>query len=211
MMELMTSAQWGAWIQGFGMCLGLIVAIGAQNAFLLGQAVRREHHYSVAALCFVFDVLLIGLGVGGAGGLVSSYPVAASVATWAGAAFVFWYGLGSLRSALRGGSLHADRQQGLSLRRALLITTVVTLLNPQAWLDTVVLIGSLSGTFEGQARWAFGIGAISASAVWFCLLSAGGAKLAPLFRRPISWRVLDGMVCIVMWGIAFTLVRGQLV
>ncbi|MGE4469980.1 MAG: LysE/ArgO family amino acid transporter [Desulfovibrio sp.] len=205
-----TSAQWGAWLQGFGMCGGLIVAIGAQNAFLLGQAVRREHHYAVAALCLLFDVLLIGIGVAGAGGLVAMYPAAASVATWLGAGFVFWYGLGALRSAVRGGSLRAGREEGLSLKRALLITTVVTLLNPQAWLDTVVLIGSLSGTFEGGARWAFGVGAVSASAVWFLTLSAGGARLAPLFRRPGAWRVLDGTICLVMWGIAFSLVRGQL-
>jgi L-lysine exporter family protein LysE/ArgO len=199
-----------AMLQGFGMSAGLIVAIGAQNAFVLGQAVRREHHYPVAALCLLFDVLLIGLGVAGAGALVATHPALASAAAWGGAAFVFWYGLGSLRSALRGGSLRADGGAPLSLGRALLLTTGVTLLNPHAWLDTVVLLGSVSGTFQGEARWFFGLGAVAASALWFFTLSAGGARLAPLFRRPAAWRVLDGAICLIMWSIAFSLVRGEL-
>ncbi|MGE4292033.1 MAG: LysE/ArgO family amino acid transporter [Desulfovibrio sp.] len=199
-----------AMLQGFGMSAGLIVAIGAQNAFVLGQAVRREHHYAVAALCLFFDLLLIGLGVAGAGTLVAGHPLLASAAAWGGAAFVFWYGVGSLRSALRGGSLRADGGEPLSLGRALILTTGVTLLNPHAWLDTVVLLGSVSGTFEGQGRWLFGLGAVLASGLWFFTLSAGGARLAPFFRRPVAWRVLDGAVCLVMWSIAFSLVRGEL-
>lgn len=203
--------QTTAWLQGFGMSAGLIVAIGAQNAFVLTQAVKREHHYSVAGLCMLFDVLLIGLGVAGAGTLVASHPVLASVAAWGGAAFVFWYGIGSLRSALRGNSLRTETGDALTLGKALLLTTGVTLLNPHAWLDTVVLLGSVSGTFEGQSRWLFGLGAIMASASWFLLLSVGGARLAPLFRRQLAWRVLDGTIWLVMWSIAFTLVRGELV
>ena len=91
------------------------------------------------------------------------------------------------------------------------MTTGVTVLNPHAWLDTVVLLGSVSGTFEGQARWLFGLGAVAASVVWFTLLSLGGARLAPLFAKPASWRVLDAVIWLVMWSIAFGLVRGELV
>ncbi|MEF2145700.1 MAG: LysE/ArgO family amino acid transporter [Desulfovibrionaceae bacterium] len=198
-------------LQGFGMSAGLIVAIGAQNAFLLTQAVKREHHLPVAGLCIFFDALLISLGVLGAGTLVASHPTLASFAAWGGAAFVFVYGLGALRSALRGGSLKADNGTVLTLGKALLVTTGVTVLNPHAWLDTVVLLGSVSGTFEGQARWLFGLGAVAASVVWFTLLSLGGARLAPLFAKPASWRVLDAVIWLVMWSIAFGLVRGELV
>ncbi|ADU61083.1 MAG: LysE/ArgO family amino acid transporter [Pseudodesulfovibrio sp.] len=196
--------------QGFAMGGGLIVAIGAQNAFVLTQGVRRNHHLAVAGVCIVCDGLLIGLGVSGVGALVAASPSLGAAAAWAGAAFLAWYGLGALRAAIRGNTLAADTESGMSLERTLALTLAVTLLNPHVYLDTVVLMGSLSGRFEGLGRYVFGLGAVAASTVWFMALSLGGGLLAPLFRRPVTWRVLDSLVCLTMWTIAASLIRSTL-
>ncbi|MFH1913686.1 MAG: LysE/ArgO family amino acid transporter [Pseudomonadota bacterium] len=197
-------------IQGFAMGGGLIIAIGAQNAFVLTQAVRRNHTVPVVLVCILCDGLLIGLGVSGFGAMVAASPALGTAATWGGAAFLGWYGLGALRSAIRGGSLAAEQGAPPDLRRTLLLTLGVTLLNPHVYLDTVVLMGSLSGRFEGTGRHVFGLGAFAASTVWFTLLGAGGRMLAPLFRRPATWRVLDSLVCLTMWAIAASLIRSAL-
>ncbi|MGE4422385.1 MAG: LysE/ArgO family amino acid transporter [Pseudodesulfovibrio sp.] len=194
-------------IQGYAMGGGLIVAIGAQNAFVLTQGVRRNHHLAVAALCILCDGLLIGLGVTGVGTVVASNPTLGLVAAWGGAAFLAWYGLGALRAALRGGSMETRREVELGLRRTLALTLAVTLLNPHVYLDTVVLMGSVSGQYPGTARYAFGLGAFAASTTWFLGLSLGGQVLAPLFSRDLTWRVLDGAVCLTMWTIAASLLR----
>lgn len=196
--------------QGFAMGGGLIVAIGAQNAFVLTQGVRRNHHLAVAGVCILCDALLIGLGVSGVGALVAASPMLGTGAAWGGAAFLAWYGLGALRSAIRGNTLVADTESGMSLGRTLALTLAVTLLNPHVYLDTVVLMGSLSGRFEGMGRSVFGLGAVAASTVWFTGLSLGGELLAPLFRRPLTWRVLDSLVCLTMWTIAASLIRSAL-
>lgn len=196
--------------QGFAMGGGLIVAIGAQNAFVLTQGVRRNHHLAVAGVCILCDALLIGLGVSGVGALVTASPMLGTGAAWGGAAFLAWYGLGALRSAIRGNTLAADTESGMSLGRTLALTLAVTLLNPHVYLDTVVLMGSLSGRFEGMGRYVFGLGAVGASCVWFTTLSLGGGLLAPLFRRPLTWRVLDSLVCLTMWTIAASLIRSAL-
>ncbi|MUM77663.1 amino acid transporter [Pseudodesulfovibrio sp. F-1] len=199
-----------AFIQGFAMGGGLIVAIGAQNAFVLTQAVRSNHILPVVLVCILCDGALLGLGVSGVGTLVAASPILGKGAAWGGAAFLGWYGLGSLRSAMRGGSLNTDRKAPAGLRRTLLLTLGVTLLNPHVYLDTVVLMGSLSGRFEGSGRYLFGLGAVTASTLWFALLGAGGRMLAPLFRRPATWRVLDTVVCLTMWTIAVALIRSTL-
>lgn len=197
-------------IQGFGMGGGLIVAIGAQNAFVLTQGVRRNHHLAVAALCTLCDALLIGLGVTGVGTMVASNPTLATIAAWGGAAFLGWYGLNSFLSALRGGTLEEGTETGNTLRHTLMLTLAVTLLNPHVYLDTIVLMGSVSGQFPTPDRYVFGLGAVAASFVWFFLLSLGGQMLAPAFKREITWRVLDGLVCLTMWAIAASLVRSAL-
>ncbi|OIQ49809.1 Arginine exporter protein ArgO [Pseudodesulfovibrio hydrargyri] len=194
-------------IQGYAMGGGLIVAIGAQNAFVLTQSVRRNHHLAVAALCILCDGLLIGLGVTGVGTMVASNPTLGLIAAWAGAAFLAWYGLGALKAALRGGSMETRQEVEQGLRRTLALTLAVTLLNPHVYLDTVVLMGSVSGRFPGTARYAFGLGAFAASFTWFLCLSLGGQVLAPLFSRDLTWRILDGAVCLTMWSIAASLVR----
>ncbi len=122
--------------------------------------------------------------------------------------FLAWYGFGALRSALRGGALERDETRVTGLGRVLAATLAVSLLNPHAWLDTVVMLGSISGQFPGNGRYLFGLGAVSASFIWFFTLGFGGRALAPLFHKPMTWRVLDGFVCAVVWAIAFSLARG---
>lgn len=197
-------------ISGFGMGGGLIVAIGAQNAFVLTQGVRRNHHLAVALLCAVCDAILIGLGVTGVGSVVASNPTLGSIAAWGGAAFLIWYGLGAFRAALKGGSLETGGEMGRTLQRTLMLALAVTLLNPHVYLDTIVLMGSVSGQFPVPDRYVFGMGAATASCAWFFLLSLGGQMLAPVFRRDVTWRVLDGVVCLTMWTIAASLIRAEL-
>ena len=193
-------------IQGFGTGGGLIVAIGAQNAFVLSQGVRRNHHLTIALICIVCDAIFISAGVAGFGGAVAGSPILAQWVKWCGAGFLFFYGLGSLRSALRGGRLDTKDQVLGSLRAAIITTLAVTLLNPHFYLDTVILLGGVSSQFHGQGRLYFGIGAVFASTLWFISLSLGGRMLAPLFKKQISWRILDSMVCATMWTIAVSLI-----
>ena len=195
-----------ALIKGLGTSAGLIMAIGAQNAFVLSQGLKRQYHWPIAGVCSFFDAVLITLGVAGMGALISQNELWLSVARWGGAAFLFWYGFGALRSALKDQSLDADRKGATSLKKALLTTLAVTLLNPHAYLDTVVLIGSIGGQYpEGERFW-FAFGAISFSFIWFFGISLGARWLAPLFQKPIAWRVLDAAVCLMMWSIAVSLV-----
>lgn len=193
-------------VEGFGLGGGLIVAIGAQNAFVLTQGVRRNHHVLVALLCAMSDALLISLGVFGVGTAVASSPQLAYWMAWGGAAFLLWYGLGSFRSALRGGHLDTEAGQALPLKAVVLTTLAVTYLNPHAYLDTLVLVGGTSGQFEGTGRYLFGAGAVTASFAWFSTLTLGGRMLEPVFTRPAAWRVLDTVVGCTMWAIAAMLV-----
>ena len=192
-------------VHGFGTGGGLIVAIGAQNAFVLSQGVRGRHALVVALTCILCDAIFISVGVAGVGSAVSANPVLTRWVTWGGAGFLLWYGWGALRSAIRGGSLSTGDRTALSLKAAILTTLAVTLLNPHFYLDTVVLLGGLSSQFHGERRLFFWAGAVSASIVWFLSLSLGGRLLAPLFTRAISWRILDSLVCLTMWGIAVSL------
>ena len=194
------------YLQGFGMGAGLIIAIGAQNAFVLSQGVRRQHHWLVASLCFFCDATLIFAGVAGVGGAVSAHPRVMHAAAWTGAVFLFCYGIRALRAAFAQNTLQAEQTGELS-RRAIVVTTLaVTLLNPHVYLDTVLLLGSISGQFAVDQRLFFALGACSASFIWFFLLSLGGSLLAPVFVKPWTWRVLDVCVCCSMWGVAVYLV-----
>ena len=196
-------------LQGFGISGGLIAAIGAQNAFVLSQSVRRNHHMVIALICSICDATLIAVGIGGMGTLVASRPFLMQLAAWGGAAFLFLYGLRSFCSALRGGRLETDTETVSTLGSIICATLAVTLLNPHVYLDTIVLMGSVSGQFAGTGRIWFGAGAMTASFIWFFSLSLGGQMLAPLFQRPLAWRVLDGLVCVTMWGIAFSLLMAE--
>ena len=193
-------------IQGFGIGGGLIVAIGAQNAFVLSQGVRRNHHFIIAFICIICDVFFISVGVAGFGTAVSTNPTLSQLVAWGGAGFLFFYGVGALRSALRGGSMEISARTVMTLRAAIIATLSVTLLNPHFYLDTVILLGSVSSQFHGESRLYFWVGAVSASTLWFISLSFGGQMLAPLFKKQISWRILDSVVCATMWTIAVLLI-----
>ncbi len=199
-----------SFFQGFGIGGGLIIAIGAQNAFVLAQGVRRNFPLQTALVCSLCDALLITLGISGIGQLVASDPTLVRVATWLGAIFLLLYGARSFRSAVQGGALASHDQQTFSRRKLLLATLALTFLNPHVYLDTVLLVGGLSGQLPEAERVLFGTGAVFASVLWFFSLSLGAGLLAPLFRRPAAWRTLDSLVGLTMWGIALTLLWPEL-
>jgi L-lysine exporter family protein LysE/ArgO len=192
--------------QGFGIGGGLIVAIGAQNAFVLSQSVRRNHHVIIALICILCDAIFITAGVAGFGATVSTNPSFSRWVTWAGAGFLTFYGWRSLRSVLQGVSLDSSDRTVRSLKAAIATTLAVTLLNPHFYLDTVILLGGVSSQFHAANRLTFWAGAVSASTLWFICLSLGGRMLAPLFKKQISWRILDSLVCATMWTIAVSLI-----
>jgi len=195
--------MWQSYLNGMLVAFGLIMAIGAQNAFVLAQSLRREHHLPVAALCIVCDALLVAAGVFGLATVLAHNPTLLAVARWGGALFLIWYGAKALRSACSKQSLQHQEGQGMRSRRAVLLSALaVTLLNPHVYLDTVVLLGSLSTRYPGDLRWAFGAGACLASVAWFCALGYGARLLQPVFRRPGAWRVLDAAVAAFMFCLA---------
>ena len=193
--------------QGFGTGGGLIVAIGAQNAFVLSQGIRKNYPLVIAAICIFFDALFITLGVTGIGTAVASSPVLSRIAAWGGAAFLFLYGFGAFRSAAGENSLQVTDKDSMTLGAVVVSTLAVTLLNPHFYLDTVVLIGCVAGRFPGEQRLFFGAGAVTSSVLWFISLSAGARVLAPLFSKPLSWRILDAVIGLTLWVIALSLTR----
>jgi L-lysine exporter family protein LysE/ArgO len=190
------------WITGFLLGGTLIVAIGAQNAFVLRQGLRREHVGAIVAFCIVADALLMVAGVAGLAQLLGQRPTLAAWLTWGGAAFLAAYGLRALWRALRPGSLHAaPGAAALTLQAALAQTAAFTLLNPHVYLDAVLLVGSIGAQMD-QGRWWFAAGAVTASVVWFSSLGFGARLLAPVFARPRAWQVLDGLIGVVMLALA---------
>ena len=193
---------------GFATSLSLIVAIGAQNAFVLRQGLARQHVLAVCAFCAAADAALISLGVAGLGRLGAAAPWALPAMRWGGAAFLIWYGLRSLRSAWRGGgALTAAGAKGRGLGATLLTAAALTFLNPHVYLDTVLLIGAVAARWPD--RQAFAIGAITASFVFFFALGYGARLLAPVFARPSAWRILDTGIGLLMLALAAGLVSGS--
>ncbi|WP_439149832.1 LysE/ArgO family amino acid transporter [Sulfitobacter sp.] len=189
---------------GFALGFTLILAIGAQNAFVLRQGVRRHHVFWVCLTCAVSDGVLIAAGVSGFGALAQAVPWFETVMRFGGAAFLIWYGAQNALSAWRGGAaLEAEGDNTLSLRRTLLTLLALTWLNPHVYLDTVVLLGSVSAQYDN--RLAFGIGAVTASFVFFFGLGYGAQLLGPIFARPRSWQILDALIALTMWAIAVKL------
>ena len=193
------------YLQGAGVGGGLIIAIGAQNAFVLAQGIRRNYPLQTAAVCSLCDATLILLGVSGIGAILATNSLLRQGATWLGIVFLVCYGWRSLRSAITGGSLAPLEAGQLSRLKLLATTLALTLLNPHVYVDTILLLGSLGGRLPDEQRYIFAAGAMSASVLWFFLLSIGAGFLAPLFRRPSAWRYLDSLVCVTMWGIALSL------
>ncbi|MEO7753425.1 MAG: LysE/ArgO family amino acid transporter [Terracoccus sp.] len=218
----MTVAQLlAAALAGLGLGLALIVAIGAQNAFVLRQGIRREHVTAVVLVCIASDAVLITAGVAGAGALFTAFPWLVTVARWGGALFLIGYAALAARRALRRpdpeaegllvepgvmGEPAAPGPVAVVTEARTLLPTVgtalaLTWLNPHVYLDTVVLLGSV-GSSHGAGRWAFAAGAVTGSVLWFTALGLAARVLAPVFARPHAWRVLDGLIAVVMTGLA---------
>lgn len=197
-------------LTGFVSGLALIIAIGAQNAFVLRQGLRREHLPAVVAVCILSDAVLILAGTAGVGRLTQSAPLALDVIRWAGAAFLLAYAFLSLRRVLRPQSLRAADAGRGTLAAALITCLSLTWLNPHVYLDTVVLLGSLAATHGPDGRWIFAVGGVAASAVWFSALGFGARLLAPVFARPRAWQILDLAIAVFMIVLAVSLVTGSL-
>ncbi|MCP2318400.1 L-lysine exporter family protein LysE/ArgO [Nocardia amikacinitolerans] len=206
-MDVTVASAGFATISGLGFGLSLIVAIGAQNAFVLRQGVRGQHVAAVVAVCAVSDIVLIAAGIAGFGALVESLPSVVTVVRYAGAAFLIGYGVLAARRAISGGTLSADGSgTSVALGATVLTCLALTWLNPHVYLDTVLLLGSFANTYAPPDRWFLGAGAMLASILWFVTLGFGARLLGPLFARPTAWRVLDSAIALVM----FTLAAGLL-
>ena len=186
-----------------------IIAIGAQNAYVLRLGIRRQHVLPVVAICALSDALLIAAGVGGMGALVEAAPTAITAIRWIGAVFLITYGLMAARRAFH--AEHLEAATGpvhVSRRTAVLTTLAFTWLNPHVYLDTLVFLGSVATT-HADRRWWFGAGAAAASLLWFAGLGYGARLLAPLFEKPLAWRILDGTIAVVMLTLGATLALGH--
>jgi L-lysine exporter family protein LysE/ArgO len=191
-------------VVGFLASFTLIAAIGAQNAFVLRQGVRGEHVLAVAAVCTASDILLIGAGIAGFGVLITAHPGALSIATFGGMVFLVGYGLLTARRAWRPSALTLSEKAPSRLLDVLVTCLAMTWLNPHVYLDTVVLLGALANEHRDE-RWLFGIGAVTASAVWFFSLGLGARRLAGVFATAMTWRILDGLIAVTMVALGVSL------
>ncbi|MBO6883902.1 MAG: amino acid transporter [Marivita sp.] len=187
-------------LAGFALGLSLILAIGAQNAFVLRQGLLKSHVFAVCLTCALSDAILIASGVAGFGALTQAIPGLELAMRLLGAAFLIWYGARTFQSAWCGGQAMQAGQAAGSLRKALLTCLALTWLNPHVYLDTVVLLGAVAAQYEDRLN--FALGAMTASFVFFFSLGYGARLLAPLFAKPRAWQVLDVIIGIVMWAIA---------
>jgi L-lysine exporter family protein LysE/ArgO len=188
-------------IAGFGVGVSLIVAIGAQNAFVLRQGIRAEHVLPIVLICALSDAALILAGITGVGAIVGHAPVTLVVVRWAGAAFLVGYGLLAARRAFTAQTLTtstAATDGGASLRSVVVTVLAMTWLNPHVYLDTVLLISSIANTHDPTRRWYFGAGAALASLAWFTALGYGARLLGRAFARPLAWRILDTLIACTM-------------
>ncbi|MDJ0392982.1 LysE/ArgO family amino acid transporter [Rhodococcus sp. G-MC3] len=192
-------------LAGFAFGLSLIVAIGAQNAFVLRQGLARRHVLAVVGVCAVSDLILITAGVAGAGLLTNVAPGLVKIAFWGGALFLVLYAAVSARRAFRPASLTPNDDVGPTrLGTAVVTAMALTWLNPHVYLDTVFLLGSVAATYEAARVW-FGVGAAAASVVWFSALGYGARLLRPAFSKPSAWRVLDGAIAAFMLALGIGL------
>ncbi|SDV48724.1 LysE/ArgO family amino acid transporter [Chitinasiproducens palmae] len=196
---------------GFAASAGLIIAIGAQNAFVLRQGLQRCHVALVVAICACGDIAFILAGVAGIGALVQRWPAMLLALRFGGALFLAAYGLmAALRAWHGSGGLAPTEAQQSNRRRAALACLGFTVLNPHVYLDTMVLLGSLSTQYAGAARWAFAAGACGASLAWFTALGFGARLMQPIFRKPAAWRILDASVAAFMFSLSALLLLDPL-
>jgi L-lysine exporter family protein LysE/ArgO len=192
-------------VSGLFTGLSLIVAIGAQNAFVLRQGLVGKFVLPVALLSAVLDVALITLGVAGLGAVLESLPFLLGLVRWLGAGYLIWFGISSLRRASSGVSMDVSGQGKATLTSALISTATFSLLNPHVYLDTVVFLGAVASQF-GEGRWWFALGASVASIVWFLSLAYGAKALSRHVTKPTFWRALDTIIAIIMFGLAISLI-----
>lgn len=205
-------------VEGFVISIGLIVAIGPQNAYVLRQGIRGRHAVPVATVCFAADATLITLGVMGVGRFIAGNATLATILGWGGVAFLVWFAARSIKAAIKPEVIDAAHMEaaagdakGADVKTAMLHAAAFSLLNPWVYMDTMVLIGGVSVRYATDVeRLGFLVGAVLASCVWFYGLAFGGKKMAPLFQRAITWRVLDSLIAIIMIAVAINLVRFQL-
>jgi L-lysine exporter family protein LysE/ArgO len=196
------------YLTGMMMGLSLIVAIGAQNAFVLRQGLRNEHVFAVCLICAVSDALLIVLGVTSLHKIATLLPWLDPVMRYGGAAFLIWFGAKSLYAARRSsGALAVGEGKASSFTSTMATCLALTWLNPHVYLDTVMFLGTISTRFAGQQA-AFAAGAVTGSFVFFFALGYGATRLRPIFARPRAWRILETVIAFVMWLIAFKLLSG---
>ncbi|ODN72007.1 LysE/ArgO family amino acid transporter [Methylobrevis pamukkalensis] len=189
-------------VEGFGLGASLIIAIGAQNAFVLRQGLVKSHVGPLVAFCALSDAALIALGAAGMGTLVNASGRLFAVLAFAGMAMLGWYGIAAARRVFAPGGLEAARGGPMTLAKALTTAAILTWANPHVYIDTVVLLGGISGRYPVDARLYFAGGAMLASVVWFSALGYGARLLAPVFERPLAWRILDAGIALVMLSIA---------
>jgi L-lysine exporter family protein LysE/ArgO len=198
-----------AFLPGFFAGLGLIVAIGAQNAFVIRQGLKRQHVLVVVAICALADASLIALGIAGLGAIIQGVPWLLEGVRWFGVAYLTWFGIKSIRSAFKNQTMDTSGNEAGSLKKAVLAVLGFTFLNPHVYLDTVILLGSISNQFA-EDRWFFGFGAMTASVVWFSTIGFGARAASRFMSKPIFWRVLDSLIAAVMFSIAFYLAFAKL-
>ncbi|OUR60150.1 amino acid transporter [Colwellia sp. 39_35_sub15_T18] len=197
--------------QGFTLALSMIIPIGSQNSMLLTQGINKNHHLMTAALFMLYDAILISIGVLGGSFILSSNDTLFTLLTWGGIVFLLAYGAMSFKSAVVS---MADNSAALinqkSLKVVVITSLIVTFLNPHAYIDTVMVIGSVGGQYSGDAKFYFLMGAISGSIVWFSSLALGAAKLSVVLAKPKVKRVIDTLIGLVMWFIAWSLLMSWL-
>lgn len=193
-----------ALIPGFLTGLSLIIAIGAQNAFVIRQGLLRQHVLLVVAICAISDAALIFLGTGGLGTLIQSQPSLLEFIRWFGVIYLTWFGIRSIRSAFKSQSLIAGEGSVISKSKIVATCLSLTFLNPHVYLDTVILLGSIANQFEND-RWFFAIGGAVASLVWFTAIGFGARAASRFMSKPIFWKILDSLIAVVMFTIAITL------
>jgi L-lysine exporter family protein LysE/ArgO len=198
-------------LEGFGTGASLIIAIGAQNAFVLRQGILKNHVFVTVFICALIDAILIALGVGGFGRILVSSPLLLNIARWGGALFLIYYGIRSFRAVLKSESLKVNTagRDRPNLQQTILTVIALSLLNPHVYLDTVILVGSIGAQFPSSERSYFAIGAIIASFAWFFSMGFGARYLGPIFQKPLSWKILDFIIGCVMWLIAAMLIFGM--
>lgn len=190
-------------IEGFLTGAGLIIAIGAQNAFVLYQGLKKHYPFTIAVTCALVDMLLIFLGYAGLGVLVKKYPIVHQLALYFGVSFLLYYGFKAFNRARKNETLQAESEERInSYSKAIAVTLAFSLLNPHVYLDTVVLLGSISSQYTPPLNFYFALGAMVASIVWFMALAFGARVIAPLFKQPLAWKILDIFIGVVMWWIA---------